>query len=102
MRAIQTLVPDSFCPLTNPQPYQREQDERRRARSRVARSGSVEVISKVERTAVRRSLHRMVRPKTRWFEGWYHQYDCSVSLSESRLRPAAARALDSSQLSPRR
>jgi hypothetical protein len=30
-------------------------------RGRVARSGSVEVISKVERTAVRRSLHRNVR-----------------------------------------
>ena len=29
---------------------------------RVARSGRVEVISKVEGTAVRRSLHRMVRP----------------------------------------
>ena len=28
---------------------------------RVARSEKVEVISKVERTAVRRSLHRMVR-----------------------------------------
>src|SRR6266568_4485211 len=25
MRAMQTLAPDSFCPLTNPQPYQREQ-----------------------------------------------------------------------------
>ena len=29
--------------------------------ARVARTGSLEVISKVERTAVRRSLHRMVR-----------------------------------------
>jgi hypothetical protein len=58
---MQTLAPDSFCPLTNPQPYQREQDERRRTRARVDRSGSVEIISKVERTAVRRSLHRLVR-----------------------------------------
>src|SRR5207249_7751586 len=41
--------------------HRREQDERRRTRARVARSGSVEVISKVERTAVRRSLHRLVR-----------------------------------------
>src|SRR4051794_32084690 len=30
-------------------------------RARVARIGGVEVISKVERTAVRRSLHRLVR-----------------------------------------
>ena len=37
------------------------QDERRRTRARVARSESAEVISKVERTAVRRSLHRLVR-----------------------------------------
>jgi hypothetical protein len=29
--------------------------------ARVARHGSAEVISKAERTAVRRSLHRMVR-----------------------------------------
>jgi hypothetical protein len=29
--------------------------------ARVARGGSVEIISKVERTAVRRSLHRLVR-----------------------------------------
>ena len=26
---MQTLAPDSFCPLTNPQPYQREQDSHR-------------------------------------------------------------------------
>ena len=36
------------------------QDERRRTRARVARSESAEVISKVERTAVRRSLHRLI------------------------------------------
>jgi hypothetical protein len=29
-----------------------------------ARSGCVEVISKLERTAIRRSLHRLVRPAT--------------------------------------
>jgi hypothetical protein len=39
----------------------REQDERRRKRTRVARSENVGVISKVERTAVRRSLRRLVR-----------------------------------------
>ena len=37
---------------------QRDQDERRRTRARVGRSENVEIISKVERTAVRRSLHR--------------------------------------------
>ena len=26
---MQTLAPDSFCPLTNPQPYQRERDKPR-------------------------------------------------------------------------
>ena len=34
----------------------------RRTRTRVDRSGNVEIISRVERTAVRRSLHRLVRP----------------------------------------
>ncbi len=28
---MQTLAPDSFCPLTNPQPYQRERDKPRLA-----------------------------------------------------------------------
>src|SRR5437763_9450580 len=46
LRAMQALTPDSFCPLTDPQPYQREQAERRRTRARVARTESVEVISK--------------------------------------------------------
>jgi len=40
---------------------EREQDERRRMATRVARSGSVDVISNIERKALRRSLHRMVR-----------------------------------------
>jgi hypothetical protein len=38
---------------------QREQDERRRTRPRVARSENIEVILRVERTPVRRSLHRL-------------------------------------------
>src|SRR5215211_8272850 len=66
IKAMQTLAPHHFCPLTDPQPYQREQDERRRTRARVARSGCLEVISKVQRTTVRRSLHRMVRCLWRW------------------------------------
>jgi hypothetical protein len=45
---------------------QREQDERRRTRVCVARSEGVEVISKVERTAVRRSLHRVVGASFIW------------------------------------
>jgi hypothetical protein len=44
MRAIQTFVPDSFCPLTNPQPYQREQDELPRAGVRVAGEWRVELM----------------------------------------------------------
>src|SRR4051812_27958220 len=41
---------------------QREQNERRRTRARVARRNNVEEVTlKVERTTVRRSLHRMVR-----------------------------------------
>src|SRR5437773_9680117 len=46
------------------------QDERRRTRARVARSESAEVISKVERTAVRRSLHRMVRSLWVYWRPW--------------------------------
>jgi hypothetical protein len=29
MKAMQTLAPPQFCPLTNPQPYQRERDKPR-------------------------------------------------------------------------
>src|SRR5437867_13433925 len=29
LRAMQTLTPDPFCPLTDPQPYQRERDKPR-------------------------------------------------------------------------
>jgi len=37
---------------------------RERIKARVACGENMEVISKVERTAVRRSLHRLVRPHT--------------------------------------
>src|SRR5206468_10281187 len=40
-RAMQILAPDSFCPLTDPQPYQREQDERRRPRPRLDNMASI-------------------------------------------------------------
>src|SRR6266536_5044745 len=46
------------------------QDERRQTRARVARSESAEVISKVERTAVRRSLHRLVRSLWVYWRPW--------------------------------
>src|SRR5213596_720477 len=57
MRAIQTLVPDSFCPLTNPQPYQREQAERPPLKASVAEAETFLVILKCElhRAAVRSS-----------------------------------------------
>src|SRR5436190_8319229 len=29
LRAMQTLTPDPFCPLTDPQPYQRDRDKPR-------------------------------------------------------------------------
>src|SRR2546430_14388596 len=49
---------------------EREQDERRRTRARVARTESVEVISKVEGTTVPRSLHRMVRSLWVFWRPW--------------------------------
>ena len=51
---MQTLAPDSFCPLTNPQPYQREKDELLRPGARIAPGESVEVIENevVRRVAV--------------------------------------------------
>src|SRR3989440_10510758 len=55
------------------------QDERRRTRARVARSESVEVISKVERTAVRRSLHRMVRSLWVYWRPWRNDLSAAPS-----------------------
>jgi hypothetical protein len=54
MKAIPTLAPDSFCHLTDRQPYQREQAELLRARARIAAGESVEVMEKevVRRLAV--------------------------------------------------
>src|SRR5438093_2476981 len=36
LRAMQTLTPDPFCPLTDPQPYQRDGGELRRPGARLA------------------------------------------------------------------
>ena len=45
---MQTLAPDSFCPLTNPQPYQRERDKPQQGvvanRLDLFRNGAVDVI----------------------------------------------------------
>ena len=60
-RTMQTLPPDSFCPLTNPQPYQRDQDELRRAAPRIAAGKGKEVITQLVITPARRRLHRLVR-----------------------------------------
>jgi hypothetical protein len=50
----QTIAQDSFCPLTNPQPYQREQDELLRPGTGAAAGEIVEVIENkiVRRVAV--------------------------------------------------
>src|SRR6266436_4544244 len=58
LRAMQTLTPDSFCPLTNPQPYQREQAERPLTIASDASRFSVEVIESKfsRRSAVRSSV----------------------------------------------
>src|SRR5206468_7947592 len=67
-------------------PPNETQDERRRTRARVARGGSVEIISKVERTAVRRSLHRLVR----WFTASYFAVPSKlvVAVALTSSRPA--------------
>ena len=51
---MQTLAPDSFCPLTDPQPYQREQDQPPLARARGAAGceGVVMEILGVRRPAI--------------------------------------------------
>jgi hypothetical protein len=52
---MQTLAPPLFCPLTNPQPYQREQDDRRPLRASMVRSECVLAMQSVnaKRVAVR-------------------------------------------------
>jgi len=44
---MQTLAPDSFCPLTNPQPYQRDGAEPPLAGASCAAEFNVEVIRKL-------------------------------------------------------
>ena len=76
--------------------------------ARVARSGSVEVISKVQRTAVRCSLHRLVRwrrdyiwPRPHLVKG--HGDDVGLhhaTRSADRLAPKADHLADRDKVSP--
>src|SRR5947207_15829333 len=62
---MQTLAPDSFCPLTNPQPYQRDQAELPRAEARIAANKVLKMDIKLDIGTVRGWLERLVRGK-RW------------------------------------
>src|SRR5437016_14541217 len=45
IRAMQTLAPDFFCPLTNPQPYQRDGAQRPPTKPGCAASFNVEIVT---------------------------------------------------------
>ena len=57
---MQTIAPDSFCPLTNPQPYQRERDKPRQGvvanTLRLFRSGAVGFIEWLEMDVISPSI----------------------------------------------
>ncbi len=57
--------------MTHVSPNENKMSDGGRARASLG-GGSVEVISKVERTAVRRSLHRMVR-RFHWSQKCVHR-----------------------------
>ena len=59
---MQTLAPDSFCPLTDPQPYQREQAQPPLAGASFAAEFSFEVIKKLLIGTASGWLERLVRP----------------------------------------
>src|SRR6266545_5399812 len=58
---MQTLAPNSFCPLTNPQPYQRERAEPPLARASVANTGNCLIKSSVRIATASGWLERLVR-----------------------------------------
>ena len=71
MRAIQTLVPDSFCPLTNPQPYQRDRAEPPLAGASVAN---------IENCFIK--LKRLNTAASDWLNIWCH---CLLARSLGRV-----------------
>jgi hypothetical protein len=78
MRAIQTLL-DSFCPLTNPRPYQRERSS---ATAPAGASGSAVLwCFEIARVLVR---FNHVAPLRRKRESLHHVSGCTISRGQLR------------------
>src|SRR5437870_7117181 len=90
MRAIQTLVPDSFCPLTNPQPYQRDGAEPPLAAASVANIENCFIKSNVDITTASGWLQRLVRPFEQMRVHHLHlEHRTQVDLGDALHRRAA-------------
>ena len=67
-RTMQTLPPDSFCPLTNPQPYQRDKAQPPLAAASFVTDFNVEINGKLNIETASGWLQRLVRrPSAGWW-----------------------------------
>ena len=89
---MQTLTPDSFCPLTDPQPYQRDRDERRPPTPRMARPEQVLATRNGGLKPGGRSLHRLINVFV-LLEGC-NQATTRVTPANSRIRQLKDRQTD--------